>query len=80
MINDSLKHVLCLLCLLLVVQVFQGGAQVVWMDRISVLDHKHLPSAHCGAPGEHTALSARKASMWTSKTKSSSLHGLGAAG
>lgn len=32
------------------IAVSQGGAQVVWMDRISVLDHKHVvPSAHCGA-------------------------------
>lgn len=27
------------------------------MDWISVLDHKHLPSAHSGAPCQHSALS-----------------------
>lgn len=30
--------------------VTRGGAQVVSMDWISVLDHKHLPSAHFQAP------------------------------
>lgn len=30
---------------------------MVRMDRISVLDHKHLPSAHCEAPSQHSALS-----------------------
>lgn len=32
------------------ITVIQGGAQVVSMDWISVLDHKHLPSAHFKAP------------------------------
>lgn len=39
-----------LVIMYLFISVLQGGAQVVVMDWISVLDHKHLPSAHSGAP------------------------------
>lgn len=48
----------------LFISVLQGGAQVVVMDWISVLDHKHLPSAHSGAPCQHSALSCLPGTSW----------------
>lgn len=48
----------------LFISVLQGGAQVVVMDWISVLDHKHLPSTHSGAPCQHSALSCLPGTSW----------------
>lgn len=53
-----------LVIMYLFISVLQGGAQVVVMDWISVLDHKHLPSAHSGAPCQHSALSRLPGTSW----------------
>lgn len=53
-----------LVIMYLFISVLQGGAQVAVMDWISVLDHKHLPSAHSGAPCQHSALSRLPGTSW----------------